>query len=421
MECRDIRDKIIKNTESHNSWRRNCINLIASENVMSPLAEKLYSSDLMHRYAEGLPYKRFYQGTKYIDTIEDTTFDLAKQVFGADFADPRPISGAIANMAVFSTIEQGSTIIAPSVTAGCHISHEKFGCAGIRGLITEHHEFDADKFEFVVDKSVEKIQSLKPKLITLGGSVIPFKQNIREINRAAHESGALVMYDAAHVLGLIAGGEFQHPFEEGADIITGSTHKTLPGPQGGIILAKGIDDKLVNKIQAKVFPGLVSNHHLHHVPALGVTLVEMLAFGKEYASHIVSNAQAFAKALDEIGFSVVHKERGGKKIFSESHQVLLDVRPQGKGKLVAESLEQANVITNKQMLWFDDVNNPADPSGLRLGVQEMTRFGMTEKDMGRVADFFRRVLVEKENPERVRNDVIAMRSEFQNVNYCFKE
>jgi glycine hydroxymethyltransferase len=229
------------------------------------------------------------------------------------------------------------------------------------------------------------------------------------------------MYDAAHVLGLIAGGEFQHPFEEGADIITGSTHKTLPGPQGGIILAKNPDEKLVNRIQAKVFPGLVSNHHLHHIPALGITLLEMLAFGKEYASHTVSNAQAFAKALDDTGFSVVHKVRGGKKVFSESHQVLLDVRPQGKGRLVAESLEQANVITNKQMLAFDDVNNPADPSGLRLGVQEMTRFGMTEKDMGRIADFFRRVLVEKENPERVRNDVIQMRSEFQSVNYCFKE
>ena len=241
--------KILSLLKNHNTWRKNCINLIASENVMSPFCEELYVSDLMHRYAEGLPFQRYYQGLKYIDEIESLTEEKFKKHFQAEFVDIRPISGTSANMAVFSALaERGDSILTLGIQGGSHVSHEKAGAAGILGLKSFNLGFDGESMTINLEESEKKILEIKPKFIVIGGSVILFPQPVKELRKICNQVGAKIIYDAAHVFGLVTAGFFQNPLKEGADIITSSTHKTFPGPQGGIILGN-IEKDLQKKIQ----------------------------------------------------------------------------------------------------------------------------------------------------------------------------
>ena len=406
-------DKINLLLQQHNEWRKSCVNLIASENVMSPACEKLYVSDLMHRYAEGVPHKRFYQGLEYIDQIEDSVQEEFKKHFGAGFCDARPISGTLANYAAFAAISsRGDKILSLGVEHGSHVSHEKAGAAGTLGLEVGWLEYN-DDCTMNAEKSCAKILEYKPRFIVIGGSVILFPQPIKELREACDKVGAKIVYDAAHVLGLIAAGMFQDPLREGADLITTSTHKTFPGPQGGVILGN-VGEETQKKIQTAVFPQFSSNHHLHRMPALYGALREMQTFGKDYAGQIVKNAQALARELDSLGFNVLAKERG----FTRSHQVLVNCGQPGSGGVAAAALERANIILNKNIIPGDGVD-PRNPRGIRIGVQEMTRFGMKEDAMLQIAEFIKRVVLDKENPETVGKEVAAFRAGFQGVKYCF--
>ena len=382
---------------------------------MSPFCEKYYVSDLMHRYAEGLPFGRYYQGLKYVDEIESLTQEKFKKHFGASFVDIRPISGTLANMAVFSALaERGDAILTLGIQGGSHVSHEKAGAAGILGLKSFHLGFDSETMMIDLEKSRKKIIEIKPKFIVIGGSVILFPQPIRELREICDQVGAKIVYDAAHVFGLITAGFFQNPLGEGVDIITSSTHKTFPGPQGGIIIGN-IDKELQRKIQDKVFPGVLSNHHLHRIPPLYFALKEMEEFGKDYVSQIMKNSEALAKQLDNFGFDVLGKERG----FTMSHQVVVNVKKQGGGSAVAKKLEEANIILNKNII-PDDKSNPENPEGIRIGVQEMTRFGMKEKEMAVIAEFIKRIILDGGDIEIIKEKVIGFRKNFQEVKYCFK-
>ena len=407
--------KILSLLRKHNQWRRECINLIASENVMSPLCERVYPSDLMHRYAEGLPFRRYYQGTKYIDIIEDLANKAFKEHFGANFVDLRPISGTLANLAVFSALAKNKDkILTLGINSGSHVSHEEPGVPGILGLEVFHIEFNKKELNIDIEKTKKKILKIRPRFIVLGGSVILFPQPVKELKQICQRVGARIVYDAAHVFGLVASGFFQDPLKEGADIITSSTHKTFPGPQGGIILGR-IEKELQKKIQIKVFPGVLSNHHLHRLPPLYITLMEIKRYGKDYARQIIKNAQTLAKQLYDFGFNVIGKEKG----FTQSHQVLVDVKKNGGGDFVAKSLERANIILNKNVLLGGrvDVKNP---TGIRIGVQEMTRFGMEEREMRQIANFIKEVILDKKSPERVKRRVIDFRRSFQEIKYGFK-
>ena len=225
------------------------------------------------------------------------------------------------------------------------------------------------------------------------------------------------MYDGAHVLGLIAGGCFQDPLHEGADIMTGSSHKTFPGPQGGFILSSSEDEKFQRKLNNAVFPGTCSSYHLHHVAGKVVALSEFIEYGEELSKNTVGNAQAFAGALAAEGFDVLAESRG----YTASHQVLtrhgeLD---SGAGAKAADLLEKAGIITNMNMLPGD--TKAMTPSGLRLGVQELTRVGMGTDEMIDVARFYARVLIENEDPASVKNDVREFKSNYQVIRYCFNE
>ncbi len=409
--------KIRDLAERHNKLFHDSIPLIASENIMSPLAMEMLLSDFGSRYAEGLPYHRYYQGNQIVDELETFVIDLAKKFFRADNADPRPISGTVANIAtIYGLTKPGDVITVPPLSGGGHISAAKFGAVGLRGLNSFSYPFDVDEMNIDVDGAIRLIKEKKPVVTLFGQSVFLFPTPIRDLSDAFAEVGSTVWYDAAHVLGLIGGGQFQDPLREGADIITASTHKTFPGPQHGIILGKDKPD-MWKAVQRGLFPGSISNHHLNAMAALGVTLAEEIEFGQEYAKNTVENAVALAEALSEEGIKMLGEKNG----FTKSHTIVADVRDNGGGKKCAEDLEKANIILNKNLLPWDTSKNSQDPSGLRIGSQEVTRIGFGKQEMKEVAKLIADVIIRHRPAEGVKAEILELKNRINRVKYCFGE
>ncbi|MGB0652735.1 MAG: serine hydroxymethyltransferase [Thermoplasmatota archaeon] len=392
--------------------------MIASENIVSPRVAEMLVTDFHGRYAEGLPGKRYYQGCEAFDDIEAMGIEMAKSVFGATFANIQSTSGTNSNLAALKALTKpGDRITAVSTADGGHISHAPMGAVGMRGLDLHTYPWDEEQMTLDVDAAVAMIHDVKPKLALFGQSMILFPTPMDEVAAAAKEEGATVMYDGAHVLGLIAGGEFQDPLREGADVMTGSSHKTFPGPQGGFVLSSSEDAKFQRRLNSGVFPGVCSSYHLHHVAGKVVALAEFQAFGASYARDTVANARALAAALAERGFDVLGEARG----YTASHQVVTrhGEPDDSSGAKAAALLEEAGIITNMNMLPGD--TKPLHPSGLRLGVQELTRVGMGKDEMDQVAGFYERVLAKGEAPAAVKADVAALRADHQRVHYCFND
>ncbi|MDG6221538.1 MAG: serine hydroxymethyltransferase, partial [Candidatus Thermoplasmatota archaeon] len=397
-------------------WFHDSLPLIASENLISPLAREMLITDLHNRYAEGLPGARYYQGNIFVDQIETKAMALARELFKASWADVRPISGTVSNMAaLFGLTKPGETIMTPDVASGAHISSAKFGAVGMRGLSSVQYPFDTGIMNIDIDKADKLIRDTKPKLALFGMSVFLFPAPLKDLKDALEETGCYVWYDAAHVLGLIAGGQFQDPLREGAEVMTGSTHKTLPGPQRGILVANPRNEKMQGKLNYAVFPGVSSNHHLHTMASLAITLAEHLTFGQEYAAQTVKNAQALAQALYERDMDVLCPDQG----FTKSHTIAVDVRKNGGGTPIVEAMEQANIIANKNLLPWDSVDKALNPSGIRLGVQELTRIGMKESEMVEVAELLKRIIVNHEDIKAVKESVVALKRQYTKVHYCF--
>lgn len=425
MDPRQSYNQVFQLLEQHHHWFANSLPLIASENIPSPAVREAVLSDFANRYAEGWTGERVYAGCKYIDPVEQICIDLAKQLFKIDFADVRPISGVCANLVAYTTFTNpGDTMLALPIPAGGHISMGKKefgGTAGaVRGLNVEYFPFDTDEMNIDIDATQKKIQKLseegkKPTLAMFGGSVLPFPQPVKELASTFQNEEAKVCFDAAHVAGLVACGQFQDPLHEGADAMTASTHKTLPGPQGGIIVSKPENGE---KIKKATFPGNTSNHHLHHMAGKAIMFAEMLAFGKEYAAQIVKNSRALAQALHERGFQVL----GEKKGFTKSHLLVADITKFGDGKTIEKKLEDANIILNRNLLPYDIKagRHFEAPGGIRAGVSEVTRLGMKEPEMNEIADLMTRVVVKGEEPRKVAADVAEFRRNFQRVHYAFE-
>ena len=398
--------------------------LVASENVASQTVRNVLASDLGQRYAEGWPGERVYAGCKYIDQIELTAIDLAKKLFRAEFVDVRAVSGACANLAVYSAVtEPNDIMMALSIPNGGHVSAAKrefSGTAGlVHGLQIEYFVFDKENMNINVDETKKKLRSLKAggrsvKLIMFGGSLLLFPQPVREISEVAEEIGAIPCYDAAHVIGLIAGGQFQDPLREGAHIMNFSTHKTLFGPQGGAIVAR---EQYAESIKKAVFPGTSSNHHLHNVAAKALTFAEFLRYGEAYAAQVTKNAHTMAERLSELGESVVAEKIG----FTKSHQVALDVTKYGDGGIVEKKLEDMNIIANRQLLPGDlqAGRHYTNPGGIRLGVSELTRLGMKKNEMQEAAEIVHLAL-NTDNIGEVKKRVLRLRKGHQKVQYSFK-
>ena len=425
-EHKKLYDQVFDLMEKHDNWMSKTINLIASENVSSPAVRSAIVCDFRDRYAEGWPGERVYAGCKYIDQVELITIDLAKKLYNAEFADVRPISGVVANLAMYTAaMDPMERMIALSIAHGGHISHARKDLGGTAGQIRGHKVrnwvFDDEEFNIDVDASIKLIRNLQErgdevKFLLFGASVFPFPHPVKEFREIADEYGMIIGYDSAHVSGLIASGFFQDPLREGADIMTASTHKTMPGPQHGIVLAK---EEFADRIKRASFPGLLSNHHLHNVAGLAVALAEMTEFGVEYSKQIMKNAKALAQSLHERGWHVIGEHKG----FTESHVILVDVTetPMKDGATVEERLEDANIIINRNLLPWDKKRGRdyRTPGGIRLGTSELTRLGMKESEMDAVAEFLTRVVMKGEDVKKMAAEVTEFRKDYQKVHYAF--
>ncbi|MEM4479777.1 MAG: hypothetical protein QXG58_00810 [Candidatus Bathyarchaeia archaeon] len=390
-------DEILSLVKKHEKWRgRECLNLIPSENVMSQAVRSLLASELGHRYTAR---DRFYMGTRFIDEIEHYGEELAKEVFRAETADLRPLSGHIADLIFLACFTRpGDTLMCISPEDGGYPGLWNDGLSGLLGLKVFPLPFSKENMKVDMEKAVEAINKVKPKVLILGASLILFPHPVKELADVAHENGAVVGFDGSHVLGLIAGKKFQDPLREGADALFGSTHKSFFGPQGGILLADREHGELM---KAKIYPRFVDNAHWNRIAALTLALAEMKSFGGEYAEQVVRNARALAKALHEHGFPVKCSRLG----FTESNQVIMDFGGYERGRRVAEKLQEANIIVD---------------CVVRVGTCEVTRRGMKEREMAEIADFMKRVVFDGENPESVKRDVVRLCLDFQEIEYCFK-
>jgi glycine hydroxymethyltransferase len=270
-------------------------------------------------------------------------------------------------------------------------------------LTPDHYHVDAKK-------TIELIDQVSPQLVIMGKSLFLFPEPVSEVAAYCQTKDVPLLYDGAHVLGLIAGGQFQSPLHEGATWMTGSTHKTFPGPQRGVILGNmdaESEKKYWSAADRGVFPGSSSNHHLHSLPALVVATREMKKFGREYAAQIVHNAQALGRSLDELGTPVEARDFG----YTQSHMIAVNVSQWGGGVEVAKRLEANDIIVNYNMIPGD--TDPRNPSGLRVGVPEMTRFGMDERAMGELAQLIHDAIRGK----NVKSQVNALRERFTEMKY----
>jgi glycine hydroxymethyltransferase len=428
----DLVLKLIEASRNHERYRDlECINLIASEGLKSPAVKEMltFSADLEGRYAEGENdneghvKKRYYQGQKYMSLIENYATDLMKNLFKCTWGDLRLVSGTHANLATFKGLSSASKnrkMVVTPLSCGAHISHDYAGLAGsVLGLENINHVYSIDEFNIDPDRSADVIRAAKPGIVTFGGSLFLFPHPIKELRAVADEVGAYVAYDASHVLGLIAGGVFQDPFNEGADFITSSTHKTFPGPQGGVILGSAKDtrmEKAIKSIQFAIFPLSASNTHLGRLPAVGIAALEMKHFGAELARQTVKNAQTAGQYLCENGVKVLCASKG----FTMSHQIAVDVCDFGGGKKVAQDLEDANIILNKNLLPYNDQNDRDNPSGLRIGFQDVTRRGFREGDIKHLCDLMLSVIKGKRKPSEVKESVVALKKQFNQVKYGFQ-
>ncbi len=431
-----------KKIAQNNQWRqKESFNLIPSESTPSLLVKMCEISDPAGRYAEHRTMKGeeiyFYQGTDFIRDVEIETQNELGRFFGCSEVELRPISGQMANEVVFKgmvrflnrdrsegqPMRKMKLVMNNALNKGGHLSSQPMGA--LFNFVEEDPEtgkervinfpvLEENPYKPDLDRLAGLLEDLKPELIVFGKSMFIYPEPIKFVADLLKDwdSRPVIMYDMAHVLGLY--GAFQEPLAEGADVITGSTHKTFFGPQRGLVAGnfpKGSElRKLWLDIVSRAFPGSTSNHHLGTLLALLMAAYEMNEFKEAYQNQVRANAKAFARALHRKGIPVEGDESDG---FTETHQVLIRIQEFGKGMDIARRLEENNILTNYQALPDDETF--LDASGIRMGVQEMTRFGMKEDDFDGLADLLTEIILHNRNNKE---DVKNFRKNFLEMNYC---
>lgn len=387
-------ERLNRTVRDHEEWRvRECLNLIPSENRGSDHMRSMLTTDFGNRYSAP---DKFYRGTRFVDELQALSEEVARKVFNARYADVRPLSGHTADMAVLlSLTEAGDKIMSVSPDNGGYPGITHLGLGRLLKLENLYFPYDDGAVNIRARESISVIRSQNPKVVFFGSSFIPFPHPTKQLADAA--SGTCV-YDGSHVLGLIAGGAFQDPLREGCSLLIGSTHKSLPGPQGGIILSN--NEEVFNAVSSKIHPGIVDNVHLNRVAALTVSLLEMMQFGKSYAQAVIKNSQALAKALVAGGVKV----RGAHLGYTKSHQVLLDYDASKLGFYSAK-LEQANIITD---------------NGGRLGTSELSRLGYDAAEMEEVAELICSAILGKKPVDFVKKRVKSLVKQHQELKYVLK-
>ena len=408
---------VIEAVKKNEEWRgERCINLLAPEAPTSPMVRALLSSEIGTRAAEGNigRVNRWFAGTQYIDEVEALCVELLKVAFRCNYADHRLMGSMLGNMAVYHALAQpGDAIMSAPQPFGGHSSNRHDGPAGMRGLQIFDVPFDREELEVDLPAFANAARQHKPKLVVMGMSMTLFPLPVQEMSQIIAEWDAKFIFDGAHQAGLIAGGQFQDPLNEGAVILTGSAGKTFSGPQSGMIMWN--DPELTKPLTDTIFPVLAATHQVNRVAALAVSAAEMIEYGKFYMAQIVKNSKALGKALDERGIPILCAHKG----YSQSHQIIARVKQFGGGLDVAHRLAEANIITNKNLVPEDRPEDWDRPSGLRIGTIEVTRLGMNEEDMETIAEFIARILVKGEDPASVGKDVIDFRLPRQTLYYNF--
>ncbi|WP_404802438.1 serine hydroxymethyltransferase [Bacillus shivajii] len=364
------------------------IELIASENFVSKAVMEAQGSVLTNKYAEGYPSKRYYGGCEHVDVVEDIARDRAKKIFGAEHANVQPHSGAQANMAVYYTVlEHGDTVLGMNLSHGGHLTHGS--PVNFSGKQYEFVDYGVNEETgtIVYEDVREKALAHKPKLIVAGASAYSREINFRKFREIADEVNAYLMVDMAHIAGLVAAGLHENPVPY-ADFVTSTTHKTLRGPRGGMILCK---EEYGKKIDKAIFPGLQGGPLMHVIAAKAVAFGEALSDEfKVYSEQVKKNAQALADALKSEGIDLVS---GG----TDNHLVLVDLRNlKITGKIAEETLDQVGITTNKNTIPYDP-ESPFVTSGLRLGTAAVTTRGFKEEEMKAIGNIMATVLKDVEN------------------------
>ncbi len=406
----EIADRIAALIETNaRIHERECINLNPAANVMSPAAESAVATSLGTRPSLGHPGAKYEMGLEAVESIEVIAAELAAEVFDAPYAEVRIGSGALANLYSFmATCRPGDSIIVPPASIGGHVTHNTAGAAGLYGL--DIHEAPIDAARYTVD--LERLRALaldvRPKLITIGSSLNLTHHPVTSIREIGDEVGAKVLFDAAHLSGLIAGGAWPNPIAEGAQIMTMSAYKSLAGPPAGVLVTS--DATIAERVDAIAFPGLTANFDAANTAALALTLLDWQRVGREHAAEMVATAKTLAAHLVDAGLPVVVAD--GQPTRSHAFAVRADATD-GDGHALARRLRPSGLLTS-------GIGLPGDTDtmgAIRIGTNEMVRWGMTSADMAAVADFITRA-ISGEHPAEVAPDVQAFRERFDTIHFC---
>jgi glycine hydroxymethyltransferase len=387
-----------------------CVNLNPATNVLNPAAEALLSAGLGSRPSLGYPGEKYEMGLEAIEQIEIVAAELAAEVFAARYAEVRVGSGALANLYAFlATCRPGDTIVAPPAEIGGHVTHHEAGAAGRYGLTTVPAPVDAGGYTVDVDRLRSLVREVRPALVTVGGSLNLFPHPVAQVREIADSVGAKVLFDAAHLCGMVAGKAWPDPLAEGAHLMTMSTYKSLGGPAGGLLVTN--DAELAERVDAIAYPGLTANFDAGRVAALAVTLLDWKVTGAAYARAMVDAAQALAGELARRDVPVFAADRGATR----SHQFAAAAAAWGGGQRLARRLRRANLLSCGIGLPLAPV--PGDVNGLRIGTPELVRIGATAADLPALAELVARALAEDTEPESVAADVTAWRRQFRGVHF----
>ena len=370
--------------------QRNKLEMIASENFVSQAVMEAQGSVLTNKYAEGYPHKRYYGGCEYVDMVEELAIERAKQLFGAEHVNVQPHSGSQANFGVyFALLEPGDTIMGMNLSHGGHLTHGSPVNVSGKYFNIIPYGVDAETGRIDYDEMRKIAQEHKPKMIIGGGSAYSRQIDFKTMADIAHEVGAIFMVDMAHFAGLVAAGLHPNPVEY-ADIVTTTTHKTLRGPRGGMIMCK---EEYAKAIDKSIFPGIQGGPLMHVIAAKAVAFGEALQPEfKEYAKQVIVNAQTLANALQQEGFTIVS---GG----TDTHVLLVDLRTVGlTGKVAEHILDEVGITCNKNTIPFDP-ESPFVTSGIRLGTPALTTRGLNAEDMKEIASIIALVLKRPEDTE----------------------
>ena len=386
-----------------------CFNLNPAANVMNPRAEALLASGLSTRPSLGYPGDKYETGLEATEEVEVIAAELCAEAFNAQFAEVRVASGAMANLYAFmACCAPGDSIIVQPASIGGHVTHHTGGCAGLYGLNIHEAPVDASGFTVDVDALRDLAKQVKPKLITLGGSLNLLPHPVARVREVADEVGAKLLFDAAHQCGIIAGGMWENPIHNGAHLMTMSTYKSLGGPAGGIIVSN--DAELMQKIDAIAFPGMTANFDAAKSAALAMGMLDWRSHGKSYAKTMVDVSQSLAAALQQRGIDVYTTASGT----TESHQFAIRSHQYGGGQAASKRLRRAGFLVCG--IGLPDKAVEGDLNGIRVGTPDIVRFGVKVEHCNKLAELFANALT-SHAPETMADEVAVYRSHFNRL--CF--